>query len=144
MNRDLPERALAGGVLLTIHRLSQGGADRVAMLRANGFAAAGLPTAVAVLRGGGEGERAMLEKDGSYPSGHSAIGMAWSLLLTEISPAQTDAILARGRSFALSRMVCNAHWHSDTIQGRYVGAYTVARLPGAIMKTQGGVDAVKS
>lgn len=61
MNRDLPERALAGGVLLTIHRLSQGGADRVAMLLANGFAAAGLPTAVAVLRGGGEGERAMLD-----------------------------------------------------------------------------------
>jgi acid phosphatase (class A) len=74
------------------------------------------------------GEKGPLEKDGSYPSGHSAIGMAWSLILAEISPAQTDAILARGRSFAASRMVCNVHWHSDTVQGRYVGAYTVARL----------------
>ncbi len=74
------------------------------------------------------GDEAQLEKDGSYPSGHSAIGVAWSLILTEIAPAQTDAILARGRSFASSRMVCNVHWHSDTVQGRYIGAYTVARL----------------
>ena len=73
-------------------------------------------------------ERAMLEKDGSYPSGHSAIGMAWALILTEISPQQTDAILARGRAFARSRMVCNVHWHSDTEQGRFMGADTVARL----------------
>ena len=73
-------------------------------------------------------ERAMLEKDGSYPSGHSAIGMAWALILTEISPQQTDTILARGRAFARSRMVCNVHWHSDTEQGRFMGANTVARL----------------
>jgi acid phosphatase (class A) len=71
---------------------------------------------------------AALEKNGSYPSGHSAIGMAWALVLTEISPAQTDAILARGRAFALSRVACNVHWMSDTLQGRYMAAYTVARL----------------
>jgi acid phosphatase (class A) len=73
-------------------------------------------------------EKAMLEKDGSYPSGHNAVGMAWALILTEISPQQTDAILARGRAFGLSRIVCNVHWHSDTLQGRYMAAYTVARL----------------
>jgi len=73
-------------------------------------------------------EQVMLEKDGSYPSGHSAIGMAWALVLTEISPQQTDTILARGRAFAHSRIVCNVHWHSDTGQGRFMGASTVARL----------------
>lgn len=73
-------------------------------------------------------DEALLRTDGSYPSGHSAIGMAWALILSEISPDQTDAILARGRSYAASRMVCNVHWRSDTMQGRYVGAYTVARL----------------
>ncbi len=41
---------------MTIHRLSHGGADRVAILLANGFAAHGLPTALAVLRESGEGE----------------------------------------------------------------------------------------
>ena len=52
----------------------------------------------------------------------------WALVLAEISPDQTDAILARGRAYAASRMVCNVHWRSDTMQGRYIGAYTVARL----------------
>lgn len=52
---------LSGGVLITIHRLSQGGADRVAILLANGLAAAGIPTRIALLRGGGEGERALLD-----------------------------------------------------------------------------------
>jgi len=70
----------------------------------------------------------MLEKDGSYPSGHSAVGWAWALILSEISPAQTDAILARGRVFGESRNVCNVHWHSDVVQGRSMGASTVARL----------------
>jgi len=28
----------------------------------------------------------------------------------------------------LSRIVCNVHWYSDTLQGRYLGADTVARL----------------
>lgn len=57
----MDEGALEGGVLMTIHRLSQGGADRVAMLLANGFAAAGIPTGLVVLRSGGEGETALLD-----------------------------------------------------------------------------------
>jgi acid phosphatase (class A) len=73
-------------------------------------------------------DKGRLEKSGSYPSGHNAIGMAWALVLAEISPQQTDAILARGQAYGLSRIICNAHWHSDTLQGRYLGAYTVARL----------------
>ena len=70
----------------------------------------------------------MLEKDGSYPSGHTAVGWAWALILTEIAPDRTDAILARGRAYGESRNVCNVHWHSDVVQGRLLGASTVARL----------------
>jgi len=69
-----------------------------------------------------------LMKNGSYPSGHSAIGWAWALILTEISPEQADAILARGRAFGQSRVICNVHWQSDVIEGRFMGAATVARL----------------
>ena len=69
-----------------------------------------------------------LRKDGSYPSGHTAIGWAWALILTEIAPERADAILARGRAFGESRNICNAHWHSDVVEGRFVGAATVARL----------------
>ena len=67
-------------------------------------------------------------KGGSFPSGHTATGWAWALILSEISPEQTDAILARGRTFGESRMICNVHWQSDVIEGRFMGAATVARL----------------
>ncbi|WP_238946917.1 acid phosphatase [Seongchinamella unica] len=69
-----------------------------------------------------------LEQDGSYPSGHTAIGWAWALILSEIAPDRADAILARGLAYGESRNVCNVHWHSDVVQGRFMGAGTVARL----------------
>lgn len=73
-------------------------------------------------------EEAHLMKDGSYPSGHTAIGWAWALILTEIAPERADAILARGRAFGESRNICNVHWHSDVVEGRFMGAAAVARL----------------
>ena len=73
-------------------------------------------------------EKDRLTRDGSYPSGHNAIGWGWALILAEVSPAQTDALLVRGRNFGESRNVCNVHWHSDVMQGRLVGAGMVARL----------------
>ena len=57
-----------------------------------------------------------LHKDGSYPSGHTAIGWAWALILTEIFPEQADVILERGKQFGISRNVCNVHWHSVALQ----------------------------
>jgi acid phosphatase (class A) len=71
-------------------------------------------------------EENSLIKEGSYPSGHAAIGWAWALILSEISPGQTDAILARGRAFGESRVICNVHWQSDVIEGRFMGAGTFA------------------
>lgn len=69
-----------------------------------------------------------LRKDGSYPSGHTAIGWAWALILTEIAPDRSNEIIARGRAYGESRNVCNVHWHSDVAEGRFMGAATVARL----------------
>ncbi len=69
-----------------------------------------------------------LRQQGSYPSGHASIGWAWALVLAEASPDQSEAILARGRGFGESRIVCNVHWESDVIEGRFIGAATVARL----------------
>ena len=73
-------------------------------------------------------EEEHLMKDGSYPSGHTAIGWAWALILCEIAPERADAILARGRAFGESRNICNVHWHSDVVEGRFMGATAVARL----------------
>lgn len=74
------------------------------------------------------GDEASLMKDGSYPSGHAAIGWAWALILSEIAPDRSDQILARGWAFGQSRVVCNVHWQSDVVAGRLVAAATVARL----------------
>jgi acid phosphatase (class A) len=73
-------------------------------------------------------EEAMLRKDGSYPSGHTAIGWAWALILAEVFPEQSDVILRRGIEFGISRNVCNVHWHSDVVAGRLMGAAAVANL----------------
>ena len=69
-----------------------------------------------------------LRGNGSYPSGHTAIGWAWALILSEIVPERADAIQARGRNYGESRLVCNVHWQSDILEGRFMGAAAVARL----------------
>jgi acid phosphatase (class A) len=76
------------------------------------------------------GEKAKLQKDGSYPSGHTAIGWGWALILAELMPDRAERILSRGIVFGESRNVCNVHWASDVEAGRLVGAATVARLHG--------------
>ncbi|WP_308447920.1 acid phosphatase [Pandoraea communis] len=70
----------------------------------------------------------LLRHDGSYPSGHTAAGWAWALVLAEISPDRADSLLKRGLEFGQSRVVCNAHWQSDVDAGRTMGAATVAKL----------------
>ena len=73
-------------------------------------------------------DEASLRQDGSYPSGHTAIGWILALVLTDLMPAKADALLQRGYDFGESRVVCRAHWMSDTVSGRTIGAVTYARL----------------
>lgn len=74
------------------------------------------------------GDEASLRKNGSYPSGHTAIGWMLALVLTDLVPAKADALLQRGYDFGVSRIVCRAHWESDTIGGRTMASATFARL----------------
>lgn len=69
-----------------------------------------------------------LAASGSYPSGHSALGWAWALVLAELAPDRADAILRRGLAYGESRAVCGVHYPSDVEAGRIVGATIVARL----------------
>lgn len=73
-------------------------------------------------------EEAALRNDGSYPSGHASFGWAWALVLAELAPERSAAILRRGIEFGQSRVVCGYHWQSDVDAGRVIGAATVARL----------------
>ncbi len=69
-----------------------------------------------------------LAASGSYPSGHSALGWAWALVLSEMAPDRADQILARGLAYGDSRAICGVHYASDVEAGRIVGAALVARL----------------
>ena len=73
-------------------------------------------------------EEKMLRGDGSYPSGHTAAGWAWALILSEIAPERRDAILARGVEYGKSRYICNVHWLSDVQASQVIASGTVAQL----------------
>jgi acid phosphatase (class A) len=69
-----------------------------------------------------------LRHNGSYPSGHSAIGYGAGLLLAAVFPDRAAALTRRGIAFGESRRVCNVHWESDIEAGRDFAAATFARL----------------
>jgi len=63
-----------------------------------------------------------------FPSGHSTLGWATGLILTEIVPDRATELMTRGRSFGESRVVCGMHNASAVEAGRVVGAALVAAL----------------
>jgi acid phosphatase (class A) len=69
-----------------------------------------------------------IETDGSYPSGHGLIGWSWALVISEVAPEHASAVLARGREFGDSRIICGVHYQSDIEAGRYLGSAMVSRL----------------
>ena len=69
-----------------------------------------------------------LRTNGSYPSGHAAIGWLWGQIFSEISPEYSDKALARGWAVGESRLICNVHWQSDVTAGRIMGSAAFARL----------------
>ncbi len=66
--------------------------------------------------------------NGSYPSGHTAIGWAVALVLAEINPARQEEILLRGLEMGQSRVISGFHYQSDVDAARIVAAGVVARL----------------
>ena len=69
-----------------------------------------------------------LRRNFSYPSGHTILGWASALLLTEINPERADTILARGMMYGESRVIVGAHWQSDVDAGRLAAAAAYARI----------------
>lgn len=67
----------------------------------------------------------------SYPSGHSSTGWLYGLLLAETAPDRAAAILARGRAYGESRVVCGVHYLSDIEGGRMLATALIAALSGS-------------
>jgi acid phosphatase (class A) len=66
----------------------------------------------------------------SYPSGHATQGWAYALILAALVPEKATPILARGRAYGESRIVCGVHWLSDVVAGRLTGSTVFAALMG--------------
>jgi acid phosphatase (class A) len=73
-------------------------------------------------------DEALVKNEGSYPSGRSAVGRGFALILAEVNPARADSIMERGRDFGQSRVICDAQWQSDVDAGNELGTMVVARL----------------
>ena len=69
-----------------------------------------------------------LSTNGSYPSGHTAIGWATALVLAEINVDRQNEILKRGYEMGQSRVICGYHFQSDVDAARLVASAVVARL----------------
>ncbi|GAA4487998.1 acid phosphatase [Gluconacetobacter asukensis] len=66
--------------------------------------------------------------DYAYPSGHATTGWSAALLLSSLFPAHTGQILARGREYGESRVVCGVHWASDVWAGFVTGSVVFAQF----------------
>ena len=64
----------------------------------------------------------------SYPSGHAGWGWLSAQILARVEPSKAAALLARGREYGQSRVVCGVHYPSDLEAGRYVADAVLARL----------------
>lgn len=69
-----------------------------------------------------------LDESPDYPSGHATWGFANALMLAEMAPERSTEILARGRAFGESRVVCGVHSPSAVEAGRTNAAALVAAL----------------
>lgn len=69
-----------------------------------------------------------LRRDGSYPSGHSTMFYAMSLVLQEICPERQVELMRRGIEGGYSRVIVGAHWYSDVLAGQLLASTIVSRL----------------
>ena len=69
-----------------------------------------------------------LAQNGDYPSGHAANGWLEALVLSELVPGRAVQILARGRAFGESRIVCGVHSVSAVEAAYQAGASVFAML----------------
>jgi len=63
-----------------------------------------------------------------YPSGHTTQGWTWATVLAELLPERAAPILARGRAFGESRIVCGVHNASAVEAGRTSASATMAAI----------------
>jgi acid phosphatase (class A) len=64
----------------------------------------------------------------SYPSGHSTRGWTVAMILAQVAPDRTDALMKRAEEYEESRLVCGMHFPTDVEAGQVVAAAVIAHL----------------
>ena len=68
--------------------------------------------------------------EGSWSSGHTALGWTTALLLIDINPAATDGIMARAYEHGQSRVIAGYHWQTDVDAARLAASLLYIKLQG--------------
>ena len=91
-----------------------------------------------------------LSKSFDYPSGHASLGWMAGLVVAQLAPDRASAVLAHGRAYGESRIVCGVHNMSAIEAGRTNAAGVFAALQSsgeftAVMaKARGEIDAARA
>jgi acid phosphatase (class A) len=64
----------------------------------------------------------------SYPSGHATLAFSMGVVLAQLMPAKSQAIMARAKEYAERRLVCGVHYRSDIVAGQQFGTILALRL----------------
>lgn len=72
-----------------------------------------------------------LEASFDYPSGHGSLGWTAGLVIAQLAPDRATPVLARGRAFGESRVVCGLHNMSAIEASRTNAAGVFAALQGS-------------
>jgi len=64
----------------------------------------------------------------SYPSGTAGYGWTLAYLLAEVAPERAQTLLARGKEYAESRLVCAAHFPSDVAASQVIVIAVIDKL----------------
>jgi acid phosphatase (class A) len=69
-----------------------------------------------------------VNKEGSYPSGHSFNGYLFAFVLLQMVPEKRAEIMARADDYAHNRMICEAHYASDLEASRRAAYATIGAM----------------
>ena len=111
--------ALLERLLATTHLCNKKSKSR--LMRARPFMQFNEPTPVPE-------DEEKLRKNSSYPSGHTTMGWAIALVLSEINPDRQDEILERVFEYGERRVIVGFHFQSDVDAARVITSALVNRL----------------
>lgn len=64
----------------------------------------------------------------SYPSGHATLAFSMGVVLAQVMPEKSQAILARSAEYAENRLICGVHYRSDIVAGQQFGTVLALKL----------------